>query len=326
MKSRSRFWLHFRFGIEYLLVRVIVALIQVFPIEYCAVFAKGFGVFAYDKLRFRRKLINSNLRIVFPSAKQCEIDRIGRAMWEHLMLMVAEIAHAPRMLHEGTWRKHIQIRNKREISKYFLDGRPLILVSGHFGNFEIGCYMTGLLGLPTFAIAKPIGNPLIDRFIRKFRQSRGQYLLPYQNSTAIVERVLENRGLLSLLGDQHAGNRGCWIDFFGKQASCHKALALFTLTQQAPMLVIYSARVDRPMQFEVGCVGIAEPNALTDEQSTVKGLTQWYNKMLEGIVRAEPTQYWWVHNRWKEKPHRFRNVEPSATSPSAHANMSERAA
>ncbi len=298
------FGIRIRHRLEYMVVRVIICLIQIFPIEYCAVLAKWFGMFAHDWLRIRRKIVESNLRIVFPNASQKQLDRIGRSMWEHLILMICEIAHAPRMIHEGTWRKHVLIRDKRVLTKYFLDGRPLVMVSGHFGNFEIASYITGVLGIPTFTMGKPIGNPHIDRFVRHFRQFRGQYLLPFNNSTPIIEKVLNGNGILTLLGDQHAGNRGCWVDFFGKQASCHKALALFTLTQQAPMLVNYAARLGRPMTFEIGCVGVADPHELTDEQMSVKGLTQWYNRKLEGIVRAMPSQYWWLHKRWKEKPAR----------------------
>jgi len=307
-----------RHWVEYFIVRIIVCTIQIFPIESCEWFAKRFAVFAYDWAKIRRKVITENLQATFPDLSSNERDKIGRDMWEHLFLMICEVAQAPRVIHEATWREYIHIRDKKVMTEYFLDGRPLVMVSGHFGNFEIASYMAGVLGIPTYTMGKPIGNPHIDRFIRHFRSIRGQYLLPYNDSTSIIEKLLSENEVLTLLGDQHAGSRGCWIDFFGRPASCHKALALFTLTQKAPMIVNYTARTSGAMHFEIGCVGIAEPDQLTEEQDSVRGLTQWYNQRLESFVRVMPEQYWWLHKRWKEKPAKRTRQKnrPQAQSPS----------
>ena len=84
--------------------------------------------------------------------------------------------------------------------------------------------------------------------------------------------------------------------------SCHKAIALFTLTAGAPLMVSYALRRGRPLQFEVGCPGIADPKRGGPELGGVKELTQWYNRRLEELIRRDPGQYWWVHRRWKGKP------------------------
>ena len=107
-----------------------------------------------------------------------------------------------------------------------------------------------------------------------------------------------------MLGDQAAGKRGCWVDFLGRPASCHKALALFTLTAKAPMMVSYGRRLDRPMQFEVGMAAVADPDQPDQHQDNVKTLTQWYNDRLGELIVAHPQQYWWLHRRWKGKPQR----------------------
>lgn len=294
-KTRSRQYL------EYLVVRWIICVVQIVPLEWCSTWAKWFAILANDIFKFRKKTTDKNLAAVFKDLSKSERELISRRMWEHLFLMACEIAQAPRTIHEATWREYVDIRDKKRMTEYFLDGRPLVMVSGHFGNFEIASYVAGVLGIPTHSIAKPIGNRYINKFIRRFRGSRGQYFLPYNESTHLVSEVLEANGILTLLGDQHAGSRGVWIDFFGREAACHKALALFTLTQKAPMLVVYARRKDKPMQFEVGCVDVAEPDELSDSQNSVRGLTQWYNDQLETIVREDPEQYWWLHKRWKER-------------------------
>jgi KDO2-lipid IV(A) lauroyltransferase len=223
-------------------------------------------------------------------------------MWEHLFLMVCEVAHAPRKMHETNFRKYIQLRNQRQMVTQLLDERPTILVSGHYGNFEIAGFVTGLLGFPTFTVARKLDNPYLDRFINRFRGMHGQFMLPKEGSAPMVEAVLASGGTLSLLGDQHAGDKGCWVEFLGRLASCHKAVAVFTIAGGAPMVVGYARRLKRPLHFEVGMEAIADPADGGAECGGVKELTVWYNRMLERVILKAPEQYWWVHQRWRTPP------------------------
>ena len=183
-----------------------------------------------------------------------------------------------------------------------LDPRPLVLVTGHYGNFELGGFVLGLLGFPTYTIARPLDNRFLNNYVNRFRQTKGQYILSKDGSTQQVNRILEGGGKLAFLGDQYAGPRGCWVEFMGRPASCHKALALFTLSSGAPQMVLYNRRGQRPMQFEVGCAGRVDPVDLPDSLSDIQALTQWYNQRLEQVIRETPDQYWWVHRRWKGTP------------------------
>jgi len=132
--------------------------------------------------------------------------------------------------------------------------------------------------------------------------------LPKDGSAAQVAAILEAGRILMILGDQHAGTKGVWIEFLGRPASCHKALALFTLSSGAPMFVTYCRRTGGIFRFEVGLEGVADPQKLEPNLQSVKGLTQWYNDRLADIIRVAPDQYWWVHRRWKEKPVRKRKA------------------
>ncbi len=84
----------------------------------------------------------------------------------------------------------------------------------------------------------------------------GQHMLDKEGSAVPVQQILEAGGALALLADQHAGPKGCWANFLGHKASCHKALALFVLTSGAEMVVSYNRRLDRPLKFEMGCTGL----------------------------------------------------------------------
>src|SRR6185436_19397024 len=121
--------------------------------------------------------------------------------------------------------------------------RPIVMVSGHFGNFEMGGYVAGLLGFPSHTVARTLDNPYLDRFIRRFREANGQFILPKNGSAGQIDSVLKSGGLLVALGDQHAGPKGCWVEFFGKPASYHKAISLFPLINGAPLLLVCARRL-----------------------------------------------------------------------------------
>lgn len=288
----------------YLVVRIFVCIVQAMTIEACHSLARWLAFVASDVVKIRRSVTDENLTSVFPDKSPQEIRDLTRAMWEHLFLMVCEVAHAPRKLGNTTWSRYIHVVNKRELLKVLVERRPLVLVTGHYGNFEMAGYLAGVFGFSTYTVARTIDNPYLDRFINKFRGERGQFILPKQGSAGDVQKVLDAGGILALLGDHHAGPTGCWVEFLGRPASCHKAIALLPLLHGAPMTVAYARRLQRPFQFEVAFRGLIDPAHLDPALRGVTPLTQWYNSTLETLIREAPDQYWWLHRRWKGAPGR----------------------
>jgi Kdo2-lipid IVA lauroyltransferase/acyltransferase len=286
----------------YLVVRSVIALVQALPLSVIEPACRQLGWLCWHVLRLRRKTIEENIGIAFPHHSEAERERIALAMWRHLFLMVAEITQAPRKLRRSNWRNHSSISNYRATIRMLIDARPKVIISGHLGNFEVGGYLLAMHGFPTHAIARPLDNVYLDRFVNDFRGATGQYMLPKQGSGPEVTELLERGGTLVLLGDQAGGKGGCWVDFFGKPASTHKAVAVFSLGSQAPTMVTAALRRNKPMSFCMQVAGIVDPAEPGFEFGTVPLLTQWYTRNLEHLVQATPDQYWWVHRRWKGDP------------------------
>lgn len=288
----------------YLAVRVAVCCVQAIPLSACRRAAGALATLCCDVLRLRREVIEDNLAIAYPTLPPVERRRMTWRMWEHLFLMVAEIAHAPRKLRRSTWRRYVRVRDLEGVVTALVARRPKVIVAGHYGNFELSGYVLGLLGFPTFTVARTLDNPFLDRWINGFRSATGQFMLPKHGSSADIDRLLEAGASLAVLGDQAAGPKGCWVDFFGRPASTHKAVAVFALANDAPLVVGYARRIGGPLEYEVGFEAIADPRTLPASQATVPALTLWYSQQLEAIVRRAPEQYWWVHRRWKGEPPR----------------------
>ena len=192
------------------------------------------------------------------------------------------------------------IPNKREWILAVGNAGPKVCVTGHFGNFEMLGHVSNFWGFRTYTIARTLDNPYLELLVTRFRQSMGQRLLPKSDSAGQADEVLSTGGILALLGDQHAGRKGCVVDFLGRQASCHKALALFALLNRAPLLVATCTRADRPLRFVMKMDGIVDAQNNPDVFASVEDLTQWYNDALAAQIRRQPAQYWWLHDRWRE--------------------------
>ncbi len=296
----------------YTAVRVGICFVQAMPRATCERWARSLSDLLANRMRIRRGVVRENLQIAFPTMTAAEQRETARRMWEHLLLMVVEIAHANRVIHKTTWRRHLRIHGMEEMVRLLWLERPKVVLSGHFGNFELAAYLFGLFGLRIFSVARELDNPLLDRFVTEFRQSRGQIILPKKGSAPDVALALEENGAIGLLGDQSAGPKGCWVDFFGRPASVHKAIGVFSLSAAAPVLVCSATRHGGLFEFDFRLEGVTDPAEGGPETGDLQSLSQWYTTLLETAIRREPGQYWWVHRRWRTPPRKARVTRPAA--------------
>jgi KDO2-lipid IV(A) lauroyltransferase len=285
----------------YVVVRLFIALVQALPPATCSAVAGGMAWLLTDVVPLRRSTINENLDIALPHITGAERRKLVWSMWHHLLLMVMEIAQAPRKVHRSTWRRHVEVPAVETIIRWMLPQRPSVVISGHYGNFELGGYLLGMFGFPTHTVARQLDNPFLDRFVNRFRGRTGQHMLPKNGSGEMIEQLLAGGGSLTLLGDQAAGRKGCWVPFFGRPASTHKAVALFSLSFEAPTLVIGVRRLEGMLNYHVDVEGAVDPRMADFQYGNVADLTEWYTGCLERLICRAPHQYWWVHRRWKGK-------------------------
>jgi KDO2-lipid IV(A) lauroyltransferase len=288
--------------VAYAAVRVAICVIQSLPRSFCERFARASSDLLANRAKIRRRVVRENLRQAFPEWTPAQSREAARGMWEHLILMVVEIAHADRVIRKTTWRKHLRIHGMERLVRELWADRPKVILSGHYGNFELAAYLFGVFGFRIYSVARVLDNPLLDRFVTRFRESRGQVILPKKGSAPDVALVLEDNGAIGLLGDQAAGPKGCWVDFFGRPASVHKAIGVFSLSSSAPMLVCSATRRRGLFDYDLRLEGVADPALGGPETADLKAISQWYTSLLERAIRREPAQYWWVHRRWRGEP------------------------
>ena len=288
----------------YLGVRVFLCLIQMLTLSASRRLAAMMGWLAYHLNRRHRLVADDNLKQAFPGKyDDRQRDQIVRGVYRHFCSVVVEIAHLPRKLHAANWRMYMELENGRAIIGGLLSGRPLLMVLGHLGNWEMAGYAVGLLGFSTYAIARKLDNPYLNEFLlHRFRQRTGQCILYKDGDFDRIQAALASGGAIATLGDQDAGQRGQFVDFFGRPASTHKAVALLALEHNAIMVVIGVPKIGEPMQYRITAEEVILPEEYAGRADAVRAITQRFTAALERLARRTPDQYFWVHRRWKHAP------------------------
>jgi KDO2-lipid IV(A) lauroyltransferase len=307
----------------YLVVRILISVVQAIPVGMGVSLARGLAWLFCDVLKIRGAVVEENLRHAFPTLSAAARRRLARRMWEHLFLLVLEVAQTPRKIHETNWRDYIELENEDYLVRLLLEMKPLLVVTGHLGNFEVGGYVLGILGFQTYTIARTLDNPYLDHFVNQFRSRTGQHIIPKNGGLDDIQRVMAEQGILTFLADQYAGPKGCWIEFFGRPASAHKAIALLALEYGAVTAVSASTRLADPLHFRLHNYAMFDPLQgppvenpekpspyTAEELANVREITQWFTTRLEELIRSDPEQYWWLHRRWKDtrEPRRRRKL------------------
>ncbi len=256
----------------------------------------------------RYKVSHDNLRLAFGEQfSETEIEQLVYRMWMHLFRTVAEIIQSPRKLHIHSYRQAIDFADFTRTNEAVCSGRRVILLGGHFGNWEIGPALCGMWGFPMGIVARELDNPYLHDWFRRFRELTGHRLMMKSGGYDEMLALLKKGGNLGMLCDQDAGPRGLFVDFFGRPASTFKSIALLALEYDALIIVGYSIR--RPdnfdetpwVKFEVGCETLIDPRTITSNDP-VGEITRQYTAALEQAIRRAPEQYFWVHRRWKSEP------------------------
>ncbi len=169
-------------------------------------------------------------------------------------------------------------------------GRPVILVSGHFGNYEAARACLVARGFTIGGLYRPMRNPYFNaHYIRTMEAFGGPVFPQGRAGTAGFVKHLKSGGLLVLLFDQRAP--GAMIDFLGRPAQTALSAAELALRYNADLIPFYATRRTDGLSFDVE---LEAPIAHTDALEMTKALTH----SLEERVRAHPEQWFWVHRRW----------------------------
>ncbi|MBK8267945.1 MAG: lysophospholipid acyltransferase family protein [Planctomycetes bacterium] len=221
---------------------------------------------------------------------------------QHLTMLAVEVLRTPRQLTVSTWSRYVELRNLDAALRILLGKRGCIMLTGHYGNWEVLGYVLAVLGFDIVAVMRPLDNEYINHYLLDRREASGLTLLYKKGATRSAPDVIESGGALSFIADQNAGHKGLFVDFFGRKASTYKSIALLAMEYDVPIIVGCARRVGVGFKYEICVQRIIRPDEWKSRDDALMWVTQEYSKGIEDMVRAAPEQYLWIHRRWKSRP------------------------
>ena len=288
--------------LAYIGLRILIAFLFLFDVETNLKVACYLGRGLWKYYHRGRKRALDNLRASFPKKNEEWIWQTGQRSFEHLVMLAIDVLFTPRLVKKYNWRKFSEYKNVERTKWLMQEGQGLLMVTGHYSNFEIMGYLLGLFGFNIYSIARPLDNRFISEYLYGVRQRVGQKIIDKKGATKLMGKLTSAGASLGFIADQDAGPKGIFVDFFGRKASTYKSIGLLAITNNLPIVVGYSRRVDNRFYFELGANRIIFPEEWADKNDPLEWVTAEYTKAIEEFIRQDPTQYWWVHRRWKHRP------------------------
>jgi len=255
----------------------------------------------FDRVHFQRAV--GHLRRSFPDWPDDEIDRVARASIRSIIYMLFETVLTPRLIQPHRWRRHVKFKNISEVARLLIERKQAVaMVTGHFGNWEIAGYTMATIGLPSYTVARHIDNRLINDLIFDVREKAGQRMIYKKGAAERIHAAMEAKATVSFVGDQDAGRKGLYVDFFGREASTFKSIGLMVMEYRIPLVVVSCRRLGETFRFEITPRRIIHPHEWADKDDPLRWITQEFTTAIEQMARRCPEQYFWVHRRWKHRP------------------------
>ncbi len=256
------------------------------------------GALVFHVTGMRKKLVMEHLARVFGMSGDSEKLRamsrsvyrqLGRTAVEHARLLAGRTADL---------RDRLDISGEEHIARARNGGRGVILVTGHFGYWELLGATVAMLGYPITVVAKKLHNPAVDGLVHAGRERLGMAVATMDKAPAAVYRALRRNECVGLLADQDAGAGGVFVDFLGIRASTYQGPALFALRTGAPIVPCFIIR-SGPERHRVCFETPIEAITTGDEPADIARITQAYTDVLARYIIDYPDHWFWVHRRWK---------------------------
>jgi KDO2-lipid IV(A) lauroyltransferase len=292
-----------QYRIEYAAFLLFEFCIRLLPTFLLEPLSKFFAFIAFKVIKYRYRVALNNLAIAFPEKSEQERFSIAYRSVQHFILVIFEFMKFSRWSYEKLEKKlRIESPEMFEIILENNKDKGIIFVGGHFGNWEIPIIFLASGQYPPLSIIQQRQkNHLVDQHLTNIRARRG--IKYYYAGDAIMKGVkdLKNKGIVAIVCDQDAGNRGVFVSFFGRMASTPIGAALLHLHSNSKLVFAACVRTGHlqykgimtPVQYQ-GNYDVTEQN--------IEKITQAFTSVLQEMIRQYPEQYLWTHRRWKTSP------------------------
>ena len=259
------------------------------------------GQLANKILASRMILAQRNIEAAFPGISVDRCQKIIEGCWKNLGLTAAELA-CTFSFPKQKYLKEVSAQNWESLQKAHAQGQGVLILTGHFGAWELCAQIFPFLGIPVSLVVRRIKNPWVNAWVNRRRSAFGNEIILARNAVRESIQHLKQGKMVILLIDHRVTQGGLQIPFLGRAAYTTALPAILALRYRMPVYFIQTLRLNFFDGQRAQANFIPAPN-LDDLSATPEGIaraSERFNSVLEDWVRKIPEQWLWIHNRWKQ--------------------------
>ncbi|MFI5144957.1 MAG: lysophospholipid acyltransferase family protein [Ignavibacteria bacterium] len=285
--------------IVYIIFICLKFVVRLFPLKLLQSIAKLYAFIFYYFIPIRKKVAIANIKLCFPGITKNDINRIIKDAYINVISVIFEFIYFPKLNIEKI-KKLINITNPELIPNKLKEGKGLILIGGHFGNWELMAFgVSQIVNEPLHVIVKEQSNKKIDRSINNIRELRGNKMIEMKQSLREVLKLLKENKAIAMLGDQSApAENSVKVNFFVPDVPMFEGAARFAIKTGAPVAFGVPFRnTDGTYSMTLKEINI---DSYKDyNENNVQRLTQEHSLLLENAIRERPGHWLWFHRKFK---------------------------
>lgn len=284
--------------IEYILFLFLSYFCRILGLNLSRKFSALIAIFFFYVLPIRKKVVFDNLNHAFPKLLSDQIKKIAYGSYKNFAITLVEILYLP-WTTEDQIKKVVNFQHLDLIEKKEEEQKGVILLSGHFGNWEYCAISAGVqLNKKFSVVVKPQRNPYVNDWLNRVRTKWTNDIVPLGLSIRNIYSVLINKGIIAMVADQRGPEESIKLEFFGRKTSVYTGPAVLSLKMNTP--IIYGITIRQPdFTYQANIVEIRRENLPDNYEEKIKVLSERMLKYLEDVIRKNPEQWFWMHKRWK---------------------------
>jgi len=283
--------------VEYLTIRLLIAVIQVMPNSLVSAAGAVVGMMAYVADRNHRRIAMENVAAAFPARTRRAHKRIIRGAFRHFGRLLFELLKFS-TLSPDAMLKRVEFEGEERVRAAYAQGKGVLFVTGHFGYWELQAMVHALRLPPMAVIARALDNPALNELLERMRTRTGNSVIYRRGTIRRAMRQLQSGEGVGVLIDQHIlGHDAIYVDFFNRPAATTSAVAALALRTGASVVPLFALPLGGG-RFRMIYEHPVEPPAATSEHP-LREFTQRCTDVLEMYVRKNPELWLWMHRRWR---------------------------
>lgn len=291
----------FVIGFEYAMLRAACGLVNAIPYSFAIVLADAFAHLAVCVFGVKRERTMERLRSVFPDKPNAELEEIALSSFANILKTGVEMMRAPALTKE--WMDAHVLDGKLykdRLQGYVDEGKGVVIMVPHTGNWYMAAWSMAKYGLPLFAIAARQKNPKIDAWMK--RQYGDIDVVERGSARTLVEikEKLRQGRAFAILPDLRSPAPDVEVDFLGGKANVSHAGAMFAAAAGSPIVVAMMRRENGKHVFDH--LGTLRPDPSADRREESARLTREAMRLIDEGVRRHPGQWFWYNKRWILQP------------------------